>query len=129
MDMNKYVGSKIKEYRKKIKMNQTELGKKLGVNQNTISGYENGEWEVSYENLHKLASLFDIKINDFFPPTTEKTELQRALELDGGKDLTSSDINLLNQILNKALTMEGNERKRLLESISIAADVIKKNKD
>lgn len=130
MDINKYVGGKIREYRKNKKMNQKELGKLLDVNQNTVSGYENGEWEVSYKNLHKLADFFGISINDFFPPTNaEETELQKALELDGGRDLTSSDINLLNQILDKALTLEGDERKKLLESISFAADIIKKDKN
>ncbi|WP_084822430.1 helix-turn-helix transcriptional regulator [Oceanobacillus sp. E9] len=51
MNINQYVGSQIRKHRKRIKMSQLELGKKLGVNQNTISGYEKGEWEVSYDSL------------------------------------------------------------------------------
>ncbi len=75
MNINKYVGSKIREYRKKKGMTQAELGEKLGVNQNTISGYENGEREVGYDNLFKIVKLFGISIDDLFPTTTvERSE-------------------------------------------------------
>lgn len=127
MDINKYVGGKIREFRKKKKVSQAELGKFLGVNQNTVSGYEKGEWEVSNKNLFKLADYFGVKVSDFFPPTVvDDGELERALKHDKEGDLNASDIHLINKIIEKALSLEGHERKELLNSIKVAVEVFEK---
>lgn len=42
MDIKKYTSAKIREYRKLNGLTQKELGDKIGVKHNTISGYENG---------------------------------------------------------------------------------------
>src|SRR5699024_5187364 len=103
MDINKFVGSKIKENRKKLKMNQTELGEKLGVKQNTVAGYERGDFEVSYDNLFKLEEIFDISIDDLFPSTTNKdSQLQDALEAAEDKELSNKEMSLIKEITEKA---------------------------
>lgn len=123
MDINKYVGSKIREYRKKKGMNQTELGKKLGVAQNTVVGYEKGEWEVSYDNLFKLADIFEISIDDLFPETkSDEKHLQKALETSGDKDLSTDDMQLIKEIAEKALSLEGEEREKLMNNIKLAVN-------
>lgn len=126
MNINKHVGQKIKEYRKKMGMNQTELGKKLGVKQNTVAGYEKGEWEVSYDNLFKLADIFEISIDDLFPQTKRDDSLHRALELSDDNDLNTNDMLLIKKITEKALELEGEERKRLMDSIKLAVDFFEK---
>lgn len=128
MDINAFVGSKIKEYRKKKKMNQTDLGKKLGVSQNTISGYENGEWEVSYDNLFKIADIFEISIDDLFPGTKKGNDnnLEKALKAYGDKDLTTEHMGLAKVVLEKALTLEGQEQRELLDSIQEVLDLVNK---
>lgn len=129
MNINEFVGSKIKEYRKKKGMNQTELGKKLGVKQNTVAGYEKGEWEVSYDNLFKLAEIFEISIDDLFPSTTtneNNNELEKALRVANDKDVDTSDMELIKQITEKALSLEGEERRKLMESLQLAVDLFNK---
>jgi transcriptional regulator with XRE-family HTH domain len=127
VSINHYVGSKIREYRKKAKMNQTELGKKLGVAQNTVAGYEKGEWEVSYDNLFKLSDIFEISIDDLFPATKSgEGHLQKALEISNEKDLSTDDMLLIKKITEKALTLEGDERKKLMENIKFAVDFFEK---
>lgn len=129
MDINKFVGSKIKEYRKKLGINQTELGKKLGVKQNTVAGYEKGEWEVSYDNLFKLADIFEISIDDLFPNTkTNDTgdALEKSLLAANDKDVDTSDMKLIKDITEKALSLEGEERKKLMDSLQLAVDIFNK---
>src|SRR5699024_9197683 len=73
MDENKlsiYIGSKIKELRKKKKITQNELGKKIGVKNNTISAYERGAISTDQDILFRLADALNVSINDFFPNTT-----------------------------------------------------------
>ncbi|HEX5519562.1 MAG TPA: helix-turn-helix transcriptional regulator [Candidatus Nitrosocosmicus sp.] len=130
MNINKYVGNKIREYRKKKGMNQTELGKALGVVQGTIAGYEKGEIEVGYNNLFKLVDIFEISVDDLFPSTKSEDNdlLHRALKLadDDGMDLNTDDMLLIKKITEKALELEGDERKKLMDSIRFTIDYFNK---
>src|SRR5690625_233703 len=105
VNVNHFVGSKIKEYRIKKGLNQTELGNKLGVSQNTISGYEKGTWEVGYDTLFKLAEIFEISIDDLFPATktdsSEKT-LDLIREVAETSDLNIEDMQFIKKIAEKA---------------------------
>lgn len=68
MDLSIYIGNKIKYYRGLNKMNQTELGEKIGVGKGTISHYENGIRTPDQDKLFELADIFGISIDDLFPP-------------------------------------------------------------
>ncbi len=68
-EISKFVGSKIKEIRKKEGLTQKELGDKVGVKHNTISSYENGTNEPEQNILYSMASELGVSINDFFPNT------------------------------------------------------------
>lgn len=73
IDVSKYVGKKIKEYRKLRKMTQKELGFKIGVKHNTISSYESGTNEVEQDMIFAIANVLDVPINDLFPPIKNDT--------------------------------------------------------
>lgn len=73
VDVTKYVGNQIRKYRKLRGMTQKELGLKIGVKHNTISGYESGANEPEQNTLFAIADVLGISINDLFPPTTEPT--------------------------------------------------------
>lgn len=125
-DIRKFVGRKIKEFRKKNRIKQDELGKMIGVNQTSISGYENGEWEVSYDNLFKLADIFNVSVDDFFPPTKHDLDykpLEETLNIDDVQNLNYKDLELIKKITEKALTLEEEERKKLLNNIKLAVDL------
>ena len=55
--------NRIAELRKKNGISQAQLGKVLGVAQNTISNWENGNREPDNESLRKMSALFDVSIN------------------------------------------------------------------
>ena len=71
-DIGKYIGKKIKYYRTQKKMTQGELGEILGTQKSTISNYETGYRTPNQDMLFSLADIFDISIDDLFPPTTSK---------------------------------------------------------
>lgn len=58
--MNAY---RIAEERKRLGMNQSELAERVGVSQKSISKYELGTRNPSYEVLSKMAKLFDVSID------------------------------------------------------------------
>lgn len=68
MDINKYIGSKIKEFRTTRNITQEELGEYLNTTSQTISRYETGERKTNHDMLFQLADYFNVSINDFFPP-------------------------------------------------------------
>lgn len=69
VNVSKYIGSRIKEYRKKRKLTQEQLGAKIGVKHNTVSSYESGTNEPEQNILFEIAKVLDVSINDLFPPT------------------------------------------------------------
>lgn len=54
------IGMKIKELRKKRKLTQTELGKKIGKCESTIRKYESGIVEPNIESILKIADFFNV---------------------------------------------------------------------
>lgn len=58
---NKSIGQKIKERREQLGLTQAELGKMLGISQNTVNSYENKNWKnPSAKVVAKLASKLSV---------------------------------------------------------------------
>ena len=68
MDINKYIADKIKYYRNQRNLTLEDLADKLGTTFQTVSRYENGERRTNNDVLFSLSKIFNISINDFFPP-------------------------------------------------------------
>jgi SOS-response transcriptional repressor LexA len=69
MDLEMFIGNKIKYYRKERNMTQDRLAEKLGLGKGTISNYESGYRTPQQDRLFELAEILEISINDLFPPT------------------------------------------------------------
>ncbi|MGM0260451.1 helix-turn-helix domain-containing protein [Enterococcus sp. AZ102] len=67
MELSKFIGGKIKQYRETKNITQDELAEFLGTTRQSISRYENGERKTNQDILFDLAEYFDVSINDFFP--------------------------------------------------------------
>lgn len=67
-----YVGYKIRDLRKEKGWSQVELGKKLDMGKSTIANYEKGYRSPRQKVLFRIAELFDVSIDDLFPPTTKQ---------------------------------------------------------
>ena len=76
IDLRKYAANKLKNLREKSSMTQDELADKLSlkikkdIKRQTISLYENGDRGMNQDILFAVSDIFDVSINDFFPPTT-----------------------------------------------------------
>lgn len=67
MDINVFIGNKIKELRNAKNITQEEIGEYLGVTSQTVSRYESGKLKTNQDVLFKLAEYFKVSVNDFFP--------------------------------------------------------------
>ena len=54
---------RLKELRNKKKISQLKLAMDLGMNQNSISRYENLERQADYSTLIKFANYFNVSID------------------------------------------------------------------
>ena len=82
MELNIYIGQKIKEFRTKEKMTQSDLAKVLDTTKQTISRYEKGDRKAGQDTLFTLCDIFNVSIDDFFPPiqsTDTSNELVQAI--------------------------------------------------
>ncbi|WP_025728466.1 XRE family transcriptional regulator [Atopobacter phocae] len=70
-----YSGNIIRKYRKELNMTQQELGEKVGVSNSAIANYEKGFRAPLQDTLFKLADVFNVSINEFFPNTEKNNEL------------------------------------------------------
>lgn len=78
MELRKYVGLKIKEMRLSMGMNQERLAELLDTTKQSVSRYETGERKADQDILFKLADIFKVSIDDFFPPLTPMTNEEKA---------------------------------------------------
>ena len=120
-ELAKFVGGKIREYRKRNKMTQKELGEKIGVKDNTVSAYERGAASPEQDMLFAISDVFDISINDLFPEKKHTTsEFENALKL--AKNLDIEDMEFLNKLIEKTISMDEAEREKFLESIRFTVE-------
>ena len=67
---------RLKQLRRLRKISQLKLAMDLGMNQNSISRYENGEREADYATLIRLADYFNVSI-DYLLERTNNPETNR----------------------------------------------------
>lgn len=89
-DMNKLIGSKIREAREATKKSQMELASALGFESATaISLIESGERRVRVEDLEKIARFLDKDIKFFIGQEDKAVDVRVALRAD--KDINEKD--------------------------------------
>lgn len=58
--------NKLKEYRAKLGINQSELGKRVHVSRQTISLIERGDYSPSVTLALKISNVFNVTVEDIF---------------------------------------------------------------
>ena len=56
----------MKEYRSRLGINQTEMGKLAGVSRQTISQIERGDYSPSVTLALKIAKICEVRVEDIF---------------------------------------------------------------
>lgn len=67
---------RLKELREQRHLSQLKLAMDLGLNQNSISRYENEEREADYQTLIALADYFNVSL-DYLLERTDNPEFKR----------------------------------------------------
>lgn len=58
--------NRLKEYRSRLGVNQTEMGKFAGVSRQTISQIERGDYSPSVTLALKIAKICEVRVEDIF---------------------------------------------------------------
>ena len=58
--------NRLKEYRARINVNQTEMGRLVGVSRQTISQIERGDYSPSVTIALKIAKVLTVSVVDIF---------------------------------------------------------------
>jgi putative transcriptional regulator len=58
--------NRLKELRQLHHWSQSDLARKLGVSRQAVNGFESGKFDPSLDMAFKIASLFDVAIQDIF---------------------------------------------------------------
>ena len=66
MDIAKLVGKNIKQARKLKGLTQTDVAKVFRMTQQQYSRFENGIFELNYEQIINICKLLDITPNEMF---------------------------------------------------------------
>ena len=66
MDNAKRVGKNLKEARKFKRLTQSEVAEYLLMSQAQYSRFENGVFELNYDQILTLCELYEIQPNDLF---------------------------------------------------------------
>ncbi len=64
---------RLKEIRKERNITQLKMAIDLNMNQNTISRYENGKREASYNELIMIADYFNVSLDYLLERTDDPT--------------------------------------------------------
>ena len=64
--------NRLKEYRAKIKVNQTEMGNLVGVSRQTIRQIERGDYSPSVTLALKIAKVLNVSVEDILSYEEEK---------------------------------------------------------
>lgn len=126
VELQKYIGGMIREYRKKKRLSQGDLGKRIGVGDTTISAYERGLINLNLNTLFSIADTLEIKVDDLFPNRkANKSYLDQVKEMGIG-DFETKDALFLQKLIEKAASMEQDEREKFMESIRFTVEYFEK---
>lgn len=96
--------NRIRELRKERGLTQEELGNRMGLERSTISSYERGRLEPTFQNIIKLADIFNVSAKYLMGMSDNRIE-------EGRHDIRAEVENLMKDISddNDGLTY-GNKR-------------------
>jgi transcriptional regulator with XRE-family HTH domain len=97
--MFKQIGKNIKFLRKRLKLSQNDLAKKLSMTRQQIANYEKGDTSIPFASIYMMSEIFNISLDDFisnnlqhsFILDDENVEEKKILEINQIKSLKSTD--------------------------------------
>lgn len=75
-----YVGQRIRERRKQLKLNQTQLAGMMGFSYQQMQKYESGASQISVSRLLQFARVLNVKPNYFYEGISVEEEIGQTIE-------------------------------------------------
>lgn len=72
MELSKFIGQKIRNFREQRGLSVEQLADKLDTTRATVTRYELGSRKANQDVLFKLAEIFNVNVDDFFPTRERK---------------------------------------------------------
>ena len=72
MDLYKFIGSKIKQKRKELKISQEKLGEIIGVDYHLIQRYEKGINKIPFDKLIEISKCLNTQLEYFYKDLEEE---------------------------------------------------------
>lgn len=76
-------GENLNKFRKKFKLSQTELGRLVGVSNETVSKWENGKSKPSFGLINRISSSLNVEISDLLNEEKENDNIN-VIVITGG---------------------------------------------
>lgn len=111
-----FVGNKLKNYRMKKGISQSELGEILGVKNNSVSAYERGKRSMTLDQLKIAADYFNITVDDFFP---RNEELFKKVDKLTDFELSHDEKEIVTHILEASLKIDKEKREDFLDKLDV----------
>lgn len=83
MDNSIQIAERIKQLRKKLRLNQSEFCEKLGIKQSTLSSYENGMVSPSNDVLYAIATQYHVSLDWLFGISEKKVSFSSMGDIVG----------------------------------------------
>ena len=128
-DLLKFVGGKIKEFRKKNKLKQSDLAEKLGISNTSVSEYERGNVNIDADTLFQIAAILNVKVDDFFPARNEESSPIDLMNELRSINIDTKYLMMFKEMFEKANAMSGEERNKYLESLKLTIEFHDKLQD
>ena len=77
------LATRLKQLRKEVGMTQVELAEKLGVSKGVVAMWETGRRKPGYENLGRLAAMFNEKVDYLLGFSEEASTMGEGDKIDG----------------------------------------------
>lgn len=97
--------NRLKELRQLHEWSQSDLARELGVSRQAVNGFESGKFDPSLDMAFKIASLFNVAIEDVFiyeVSNPMQTLVKRFKKYFGFERFTEKAINAINFARNEA---------------------------
>lgn len=130
-EVRKFIGEQIKVLRKEKGMTQKELGEILGLKNNSISAIERGVNNFSSDMIFKLASIFNIRADDLFPPLDIEDDPNDDIFRYAIRNtkLEAKDVLIFREIIEKTNFMTELQKKKYIENLLFVANYFEEMHD
>lgn len=98
------IGTRVKELRKRDRLSQDELGKKLGVVKQTISAWETDKYDPDYATIKKVANFFGVTV-DYLTGISD--DIPNVVQVASSiSDVDKAVLDLINSAENKDMLIK-----------------------